>query len=404
LEREQKRAAPAVGDRVVLDDVSGTLVADLERHFFSEDYPARDWAFLQGGYLVLDDAGGLVHLSSFTGSAVPVGSRPYAAEGPGGADALMARLRESLTAHDGRSPTIPSEAAAQFRDAPGFLAAVIGLAADEERTVSEAATWILKSELEAGAKLDRTMTNRLIEQLGSLKAWQAKLHICQTVSHLDLQETAREGLRGWLTPLLDAERPFLRAWALDALCHLPGTRVDALLRRMAEDSSASVRARVRNLRRAQPKVKVVPVRNSDHAAIVALSVRPDQAGHVAPNEISLAEAAGETGAYPFCVTVADRIVGLLLAVDMAELDPPSALFGPEDAYLWRFMIAVDWQGRGHGRQAMAWFHHWAQARGKTRLVLTVREDNSAARAFYASVGYRPTGRVRNGEVEYARDT
>jgi len=146
------------------------------------------------------------------------------------------------------------------------------------------------------------------------------------------------------------------------------------------------------------------VEHADRSAIAALSIRQDQVGFVAPNSISLTEAAQEVGSHPFCVTVKSRIVGFLLAVDMAELDPPSTLFGPDDAYLWRFMISADWQGRGYGRQAMAWFHEWARRRGKTRLVLTVREDNSAGRAFYASVGYRPTGQMRNGEVEYERDT
>lgn len=146
------------------------------------------------------------------------------------------------------------------------------------------------------------------------------------------------------------------------------------------------------------------VEHADRSAIAALSIRQDQAGFVAPNEVSLADADKETGAYRFCIFTEGRIVGFLLAVDIAELDPPSTLFGPDDAYLWRFMIAADWQGRGYGRQAMAWFHEWAKRRGKTRLVLTVREDNSAGRAFYASVGYRPTGQVRNGEVEYARNT
>ncbi len=197
---------------------------------------------------------------------------------------LAADLRARLTAHDGRSPTIPSEVAAQYRDAPGFLAAVIGLASDKDRMVSEAATWILKAELEAGARLDRALTDGLIDQLDKLEAWQAKLHVCQAVSHLDVPETARETLRAWLTPLLDAERPFLRAWALDALCRLPGTRVDALLGRMAEDRSASVRARVRNLARARPKAQIRPAQDADRAALVALSVHPDQAGHVAPNQ------------------------------------------------------------------------------------------------------------------------
>jgi ribosomal protein S18 acetylase RimI-like enzyme len=397
-------SAAKIGHRVVLRDVEGLLVADIRNGDFAPGYPPEDWSYLRDGYLVLDDDVGLMHVPSGTEPAVQLGPRTNAAEGTTPSDAVVARLRERLTAYDGRSPTIASEAAAQCRDAPGFLDAVIGLASDDDRLVSEAATWILKDELEAGARLDRAMTDGLIAGLDRLEAWQAKLHICQAVGHLDVPETARETLRSWLTPLLDAERPFLRAWALDALCHLPGTRVDALLRHMAEDRSASVRARVRNLARARPKAKVRPVKDADRDAIVALAVRPDQEGHVAPNEISLAEAAEETGAHPFCVIVADEIVGFLLAVDMAELDPPSTLFGPGDAYLWRFMIAADWQGRGYGRQAMAWFHEWARRRGKTRLVLTVREDNSAGRAFYASVGYRPTGQVRNGEVEYAQDT
>jgi len=387
-----------------MQDVKGLLVADIRNGDFAPGYTREDWSYLGDGYLVLDDEVGLVHVPSEAEPAVQLRPRAMAAEGSSLSEMMVARLRERLAAYDGRSPTIPSEAAAQCRNAPGFLATVVQLVADDDRMVSEAATWILKAELEAGARLDRAMTDSLIDQLDMMEAWQAKLHICQAVGHLDVPETARETLRSWLTPLLDAERPFLRAWALDALCHLPGTRADALLRRMAEDRSASVRARVRNLRRAQPKAQVRPVQDADKAAIVALAVHPDQANHVASNEISLTEAAEEVGSHPFCVTAKSRIVGFLLAVDMAELDPPSTLFGPDDAYLWRFMIAAEWQGRGYGRQAMAWFHEWARRRGKTLLVLTVREDNSAGRAFYASVGYRPTGQMRNGEVEYARDT
>ena len=50
---------------------------------------------------------------------------------------------------------------------------------------------------------------------------------------------------------LNAPRPFLRAWALNALCHLQGSGAEtaALLIRMEADAAASVRARVRNLRR-----------------------------------------------------------------------------------------------------------------------------------------------------------
>jgi len=250
--RPPKAEAPSpakVGHRVVLRDVEGLLVADIRNGDFALGYTREDWSYLGDGYLVLDHDVGLVHVPSGTEPTVQLGPRPNAAESTTSSDALVARLRERLTAYDGRSPTIPSEAAAQCRDAPGFLATVVQLVADDDRMVSEAATWTLKAELEAGAKLDRALTDDLIARLYKLEAWQAKLHICQAVSHLDVPKTARETLRSWLTPLLDAERPFLRAWALDGLCHLPDTPVSALLDRMAGDPSASVRARVKNLRR-----------------------------------------------------------------------------------------------------------------------------------------------------------
>ena len=141
------------------------------------------------------------------------------------------------------------------------------------------------------------------------------------------------------------------------------------------------------------------VEDADRSAIAALSIRQDQAGFVAPNEISLADADKETGAYPFCIVAEGRIVGFLLAEDMAD----STQFEPGDAYLWRLMITADQQRRGYGRRAMTWFHDWASARGKTRLVLTVRDDNRGGLSFYSAVGYRPTGRVRDGKIEYARN-
>jgi len=227
------RENPAVGSRIILHDVSGTLVADLDRWLFSEHYPAKDWAYLGEGYLVLDDTIGLVHLPPGEIRAVPVGSRPADAVGEGVADAVIAKLRERLAAYDGRSPAIPSKAAADHRNAPSFLAIIIKFLTDDNRMVSEAASWIIKAELEAGIVLDRKTTEELVASLGKLESWQAKLHICQTICHLDVPASARESMRRWLTPLLDGERPFLRAWALDALCKLPGTQVNALLRRMA---------------------------------------------------------------------------------------------------------------------------------------------------------------------------
>ena len=165
------------------------------------------------------------------------------------ADGLRAAMLAEFAKYDGRSTTILSEISARHRNRAGFLEALIELAGDNDRMISEGVTWILKSELDAGRRLDEDLTARLIAAIDKVTAWQAQLHICQIIAHLEVPERARVPLRQWLIQRLDSDRPFLRAWALDGLCHLPDTPVGAFLDRMADDPSASVRARVRNLRR-----------------------------------------------------------------------------------------------------------------------------------------------------------
>ncbi|MBV0913768.1 hypothetical protein [Anianabacter salinae] len=161
----------------------------------------------------------------------------------------IAQVRASLGAYDGRSPSALAELAVRFHNEPGFLDCIVDLAASEEERVSEGATWILKSALEAGGSLDAARTERLIASLDKVTAWQARLHVCQIVRRLEVPGVDEDRLRAWLLDRLGAERPFLRAWALDALCSLAGTADDSLLEKMAEDPAASVRARVRNLRK-----------------------------------------------------------------------------------------------------------------------------------------------------------
>lgn len=161
-------------------------------------------------------------------------------------------LREALRAYDGRAPTILSEALARFRDHDGFLDVLVELASDRDRLLSVASTWMLKAELEDGRELTSGQADRLLAGIAGISAWQAQLHLCQSLARIDVPAPRRDLLRAWLMPLLEADRPFLRAWALDAVCRLPGeaTASDRLLDRMDKDPAASVRARVRYLRKA----------------------------------------------------------------------------------------------------------------------------------------------------------
>lgn len=162
-------------------------------------------------------------------------------------------LETRLLDFDGKAVTLLSEARTACRDEPGFLSALVGFCADGRADVSAGATWILKAELEDGASLSPPLTARLVASLETITAWQAQLHLCQLISMLSLAPDQAEAVRTWLWPFLSHERPFLRAWALDALCRLPGARADQTIRdtlyRLESDPAASVRARARKLRR-----------------------------------------------------------------------------------------------------------------------------------------------------------
>ena len=144
-----------------------------------------------------------------------------------------------------------SEIARRHQDGARFLTELVTLASDVEPVISEGATWIIKAELERGQTLSPQDVLQLASRLDHVTAWQAQLHICQSLRHVAVPEEAVSVLEEWLTALLNAPRPFLRAWAVDGLCRLRGASVetDALLEKMGEDKAASVRARVRNLKR-----------------------------------------------------------------------------------------------------------------------------------------------------------
>ena len=159
-------------------------------------------------------------------------------------------LRNALEAYDGKSPAILSEISAQHQNRASLMSDLVTLALDAEQDISEGATWVIKALLDQKKTLSEEDVSRLIKGLDGVTAWQAQLHICQCIAHISVPPKATPGLETWLRALLDAQRPFVRAWALDALCRLLGasSKTRFLLNQMESDKAASVRARVRNLR------------------------------------------------------------------------------------------------------------------------------------------------------------
>ncbi len=125
--------------------------------------------------------------------------------------------------------------------------------------------------------------------------------------------------------------------------------------------------------------------------ICALSVREDQRGFVAPNAISMSEAAVSEVAWFRAVYAGEEPVGFLM-LDVGEHDQPP--------YLWRFMIDAAHQGRGHGRRALGLLVEHVRERfpDARELLTSVVEGDGGPKPFYLGLGFEDTGRVEDGET------
>jgi diamine N-acetyltransferase len=125
-------------------------------------------------------------------------------------------------------------------------------------------------------------------------------------------------------------------------------------------------------------------------AICRLSVAPDQIGFVAPNAVSFAEALFEPKAWYRAIYADDDPAGfVMLAIDR---DKP-------EYYLWRLMIAAEFQRRGYGRAALALIVDHVRALPRaTELLVSWVPAAGGPEPFYRSLGFVPTGAVDEGEV------
>ncbi|MEU6236463.1 GNAT family N-acetyltransferase [Kitasatospora sp. NPDC047058] len=147
-------------------------------------------------------------------------------------------------------------------------------------------------------------------------------------------------------------------------------------------------------------LRLEPVTPATIDAALALKVRPDQEGLVAPVVKSLAEAYayGET-AWPRLVLDGDRLVGFVMAFFDVTFYPDQ----PEDrprSGLWRLNIAADAQGGGYGRFAVEQVCAEIRRRGGRRATVTYVPGDAGPAGFYARLGFRPTGEL-SGDQEVA---
>lgn len=169
-------------------------------------------------------------------------------------ETTISDLRLDLLAFDGRNLTALKEIAARHDGDLGYVDGLVALADITDRQVSHGATWLVKAYLEEGGEVTKSQSRMLISKLETVENWASQLHLCQVVRYLRPSAQEAEAIVRWLWPLLSHDRPFLRAWSLDALCHIAADyfayadRAEEALNSASGDPAASVRARAKNLR------------------------------------------------------------------------------------------------------------------------------------------------------------
>jgi histidinol dehydrogenase len=139
---------------------------------------------------------------------------------------------------------------------------------------------------------------------------------------------------------------------------------------------------------------VRPVSSDDVLPLVKLKLAPEQERFVAPNAVSLAQAAYKPPGRPFGLYAGTEPVGFLLLWD-ARRDPEDTA---DQLYVWRLMVDVRHQGRGHGKAAILWTIAEARRLGVASVGLSHVPDNPVG-AFYEKLGFRYTGKDNDGELE-----
>ncbi|MCC6166066.1 MAG: GNAT family N-acetyltransferase [Caldilineaceae bacterium] len=151
-------------------------------------------------------------------------------------------------------------------------------------------------------------------------------------------------------------------------------------------------------------VSLRPITVENWPECVELKPGPDQNGFVAPNAVSLAQAHFEPWWEPYGIYVDDRMVGFIMYGYWPQASLP-AYYGDFEApqgviCILRFMVDANHQRQGYGRAALAQTIERCRQRPGVRAVhLSYEPSNSVAAALYASLGFRPTGRILDGEVE-----
>jgi diamine N-acetyltransferase len=147
-----------------------------------------------------------------------------------------------------------------------------------------------------------------------------------------------------------------------------------------------------------PTIHLEPVTAETVREVCALSdtLTPEQRTMVVDNALSIAQAYFSEHAWFRAIYADGTPIGFVMLHISSEGDEGVDSPG---VYLWRFMIAGPFQGKGYGREAVRLLVQHVRDLGHDELYTSYRGVEGGPEGFYRACGFVPTGRVLGEEIE-----
>ncbi|MHA2006107.1 MAG: GNAT family N-acetyltransferase [Promethearchaeota archaeon] len=138
----------------------------------------------------------------------------------------------------------------------------------------------------------------------------------------------------------------------------------------------------------------------NYREIIGLRVKPEQRYLIASNAVSMADAHFYRDAWMRAIYLGEKPIGFVMLGDNSL---KYRILKPIKPYLyvWRFMIAAEYQGKGYGRRAMEKIIDYVKSEFilKELLIYTLPQ-NAKAIGFYKHLGFKLTGKkLTVGDLE-----
>ena len=148
------------------------------------------------------------------------------------------------------------------------------------------------------------------------------------------------------------------------------------------------------------KITLRRITRRNYHQITNLKVKPDQEDLIASNAVSMADALFFREAWMRAIYLGDIPIGFVMLGDSTLKYKILKPIKPY-LYIWRFMIAARYQGKGYGNKAMEKIIEHVKSKHNAKELLTYTlPQNKNAISFYKHLGFKLTGKkLAVGDLE-----